>query len=372
MPIGIILSLIVFEALLVVVHMAVYATLAAAFGIGGVWLKTLFVILAVTFVSASVVTHYQIFKGKIVDAYYTFSAYWFGLVHFLFGGAVIFYFTLSIFYARGIYVSPALVGGIAFGAFFLINLYGTIMSQRPEVTNVKIPFSSLTGFRADFWKGKKIVFVSDLQLGNIYRQKFTARVADKIAAVDPYAIFIGGDLYDGVACDEESIIAPLGTLHPAGGVYFITGNHEYYLHNVPSAIAAIRALGITVLDNKKVDIGGIDVIGIDYQAAHKKEDFKNILARIGVDRARQSIMLKHEPSDLDVAEAAGISLDLSGHTHHGQIFPLMFFTWQIYKGFDYGLKRLGNMQVFTSSGAGTWGPPLRLGTHSEIVAIEFV
>ena len=96
------------------------------------------------------------------------------------------------------------------------------------------------------------------------------------------------------------------------------------------------------------------------------------MQRIGVDRARPSILLKHEPSDLDVAEAAGVSLDLSGHTHHGQIFPLMFFTWQIYKGFDYGLKRIGAMQVFTSSGVGTWGPPLRLGTKSEIVEIEFV
>ena len=70
--------------------------------------------------------------------------------------------------------------------------------------------------------------------------------------------------------------------------------------------------------------------------------------------------------------AAGIPLTLSGHTHHGQIFPLMFFTWQIYKGFDYGLKRRGGMQVFTSSGAGTWGPPLRLGTKSEIVEINFI
>ena len=90
------------------------------------------------------------------------------------------------------------------------------------------------------------------------------------------------------------------------------------------------------------------------------------------DQTKPNILLKHEPSDLAVAEAAGISLDLSGHTHHGQIFPLMFFTWQIYKGFDYGLRHLGAMQVFTSSGVGTWGPPLRLGTNSEIVAIEFV
>ena len=366
-----IITLIVFEALLVIVHLAVYATLAAAFGIGGVWLKIVFVILALTFFSASVLAHY--YKGTIIDWYYTCSAYWFGLIHFLFGGAVLFYAVLNIFYARDMYVSPALVGGICFGATFLLHLYGTVNSQRPKVKNIKIHFSSLPGFDADFWKGKRIVFVSDFQLGNVYRKNFTARVVKKIAAQGPHAVFIGGDLYDGVVCDEEKIIAPLRDLHPPGGTYYITGNHEYYLRDVPHALAAIRAAGITVLDDKKADIGGgIDLIGVDYRSAHKREDFKKLLHRIGVDHARPSILLKHEPSDLDVADAAGVSLDLSGHTHHGQIFPLMFFTWQIYKGLDYGLKHIGAMQVFTSSGVGTWGPPLRLGTKSEIVEIEFV
>ncbi len=371
MPIVLIVSLIVFEILLVIVHLTVYATLAVAFGIGGLWLKILFIILALTFVSAVALAHF--YKGALVDRYYQFSAYWFGLIHFLFGGAVIFYFTLDIFYTHNVYVSPALVGAITFGMAFLLHFYGTIHSQRPEVTRVTIPFADIPGFRTDFWKGKKIVFVSDLQLGNVYRQKFAALVTAKINALDPYAVLIGGDLYDGVVCDEEKLIAPLHALHPPGGTYFITGNHEYYLSDVPRALAAIRAAGIIVLDDKKIDLGGgIDLIGVDYPSVHKRDDFKNVLTRIGIDRTRPSILLKHEPIDLDVAKAAGVSLSLSGHTHHGQIFPLMFFTWQIYKGFDYGLKRLDAMQVFTSSGAGTWGPPLRLGTKSEIVLLEFV
>jgi predicted MPP superfamily phosphohydrolase len=371
MPIGVIISLVVFEILLIFVHLAVYATLAVAFGIGAAWLKILFIVLALTFVSAALLAH--MYKGIVIDWYYRFSAYWFGLIHFLFGSAVIFYFALDIFYTHNVYVSPALVGSITFGAAFLLHLYSTVHSQRPKVTHITIPFVDIPGFHADFWKGKKIVFVSDFQLGNVYRQKFTAVVAAKINALDPYAVLIGGDLYDGVMCDEEKMIEPLRILHPAGGTYFITGNHEYYLSDVPGALATIRAAGITVLDDKKIDLGGgVDLIGVDYSSAHKRDDFKNALTHIGVDRSRPNILLKHEPIDLDVAEAAGISLDLSGHTHHGQIFPLMFFTWQIYKGFDYGLKRLGTMRVFTSSGAGTWGPPLRLGTNSEIVCIELI
>jgi len=374
MAIAVIASLLVFEILLIIVHLAVYATLVAAFGISGVWLgllKILFVVLALTFVSASAISHF--YKGALVDRYYQFSAYWFGLVHFLFGGAVIFYFTLAAFYARDVYISPALVGAIAFGASFLLHLYGTVQSQRPEVTRVKISFASAPGFHADFWKDKKIVFVSDFQLGNIYREKFTARVVKKINALNPYAVLIGGDLYDGVVCDAEKLIEPLRALHPPGGTYFITGNHEYYLPDVPRAMAAIRAANITILDDRKIDFGGgIDLVGVNYPSVHKKEGFKTVLEQIGIDRTHPSILLKHEPTDLDVAADAGVSLTLSGHTHHGQIFPLMFFTWQIYRGFDYGLKRLGGMQIFTSSGTGTWGPPLRLGTKSEIVEIDFI
>ena len=375
MPIIVGVSLIIFQFLLIVVHMAVYMSLVAAFGsfIGGAWLawlKILFIILALTFTSASVLTHF--YKGSTVEGYYRFAAYWFGLVHFLFIGAVLFYFSSEILYSRNTYIAPALIGVICFGVAFLIHLYGTWKSQHTEVTEITVPLSSHSGFRADFWKDKRIVFVSDFQLGNIYGRNFTARVAKKIAAVDPYVVLIGGDLYDGVVCDEVKLVEPLRTLHPAGGTYFITGNHEYYSRDFIHMIAAVRGVGIKVLNDEKIDIGGINIVGVDYQSSHKREDFKNALERIGIDRAKPNILLKHEPSDLDVAEAAGVSLDLSGHTHRGQIFPLMFFTWQMYKGFDYGLKRLGGMQVFTSSGVGTWGPPLRLGTKSEIVVIRFV
>jgi hypothetical protein len=151
----------------------------------------------------------------------------------------------------------------------------------------------------------------------------------------------------------------------------VTGNHEYYSRDFARVMVAVRGAGIAVLDDRKVDIGGIDFIGVDYHSTHKKADFQKVLEGIGIDRAKPTILLKHEPSDLDVAEAAGVSLDLSGHTHHGQIFPLMFLTGRMYKGLDYGLKHLGAMQIYTSSGAGTWGPPLRLGTKAEIVLIKF-
>ena len=93
------------------------------------------------------------------------------------------------------------------------------------------------------------------------------------------------------------------------------------------------------------------------------------LSRLAIDPRKPSILLKHEPRDLDVAEAAGISLQISGHTHKAQMWPLVYVAQRSYKGFAYGLKRLGRMQVYTSSGVGSWGPPMRVGTDGEIVVI---
>ena len=366
MPIFIIATLIAFQILLIFVHLAVYATMAAAFGIGGMWFKTLFIVLAFTFIVASFATHW--FKSVILNWWYTFSAYWFGLVHFLFGGAVLFYFTLNIFYHYNVYVSPAFVGAIYFGIFFLIHLYGTRKSWLAEITSVKI---SLSGLPAS-WKGRKIVFLSDVHLGNVRGRGFMARIVKKIQKLSPYVVLIGGDVFDGSKCDEEKSLEPLRSLKPEHGVYYVTGNHEYYMPDPTRTINNIRATGVRILNNEKIDIDGVDIVGVDFKDANKGETLAKILDGLNIDATKKTILIKHEPNDLKIAEAAGISLGFFGHTHRGQIWPLSLFTRQIYKGFDYGLKSHGTMQVYTSSGVGTWGPPLRLGTRSEIVMVEFV
>ena len=98
---------------------------------------------------------------------------------------------------------------------------------------------------------------------------------------------------------------------------------------------------------------------------------RSILRRAELDRERASILLTHAPSGLPIAEEEGISLQLSGHTHGGQIFPFTWIVSRVWGQFTYGLKRLGNLLVYTSSGTGTWGPPMRVGTKPEIVLIEF-
>jgi len=386
MPIALVLSVLVLQILLIFTHLAVYAVAAAAFGIGGLLFKTIFVVLAFTFLSASLLAHTH--KGRFFDWYYAAAAYWFGLVSFLFGGAVAFFFIAKVLYSFNYYVSPAFLGGVLFGFSFFLHLYGTWKSGRAEITRIDIAVPGLP----EAWRTKKIVFVSDFHLGKVWRREFTEKVAGKIRALAPHAVFIGGDLYDGVACDLKDVIEPLRSLRPPHGVYFITGNHEYFLSDIAPALAAIRNVGIRILEDERVDIDGISVIGVsdksDKDTAHREDHFRKILnlkrlktrnheekhfeKRLngtGAQGDQPTILLKHEPDYLEIANEAGIALGLFGHTHHGQIFPLNYLTWRIYHGFDYGLHRVGNMQTYTSSGVGTWGPPLRLKTKSEIVLI---
>ena len=130
-------------------------------------------------------------------------------------------------------------------------------------------------------------------------------------------------------------------------------------------------MGIRVLENEKVEMEGLQIAGGPYIHATHAEHFRSVLAKIAVDPTRASILLTHAPDRPAIAEEAGIGLQLSGHTHLGQFFPFTWITRRIYKQFTYGLSRLGNAQFYVSSGAGTWGPPLRVGSQAEIVQITF-
>jgi len=123
--------------------------------------------------------------------------------------------------------------------------------------------------------------------------------------------------------------------------------------------------------NEKVELDGLQIVGVPYRNAVANGSLESVLRGMPLDQERASILLIHAPDHPEVAEAAGFSLQLSGHTHLGQFIPWSWMARRIYRQFVYGLSRIGKMQVFTSSGAGTWGPPLRLGSNPEIVMLEF-
>jgi predicted MPP superfamily phosphohydrolase len=165
---------------------------------------------------------------------------------------------------------------------------------------------------------------------------------------------------------ENDVILPFRDLHPNLGTYFITGNHEEFRDN-KVYIDAVKNIGFRVLSNEMVNIDGLQLIGVDDRDSKSADKMNIILSSLNIDKNKTSILLKHQPSELAQAATAGISMQISGHTHRAQVYPLSLIAKLIFKGYEYGFKMWDQMAVYTSSGVGTWGPPLRAGSDSEIV-----
>jgi predicted MPP superfamily phosphohydrolase len=239
-------------------------------------------------------------------------------------------------------------------------------SYRTQVKHVSVTLSRVP----EYWKNKKAVLFSDSHLGHVRNIGFIRKVVKLINAQQPDIVFIPGDFYDGPPANHVELAAELKNLQSTHGTYFAMGNHEEF-RDKSVFLNALKQAGVRVLDNEKVDIQGLQIIGLDYFDTVWSARQAQILNSLFIDRSRPSILLKHVPSHIEVAESAGISLQLSGHTHLGQMFPIGYITKQVYKGFHYGLQGYKTMQILTTSGVGTWGPPQRIGTNSEIVVLSF-
>ncbi|MCM2339015.1 MAG: metallophosphoesterase [Burkholderiales bacterium] len=327
-------------------------------------IRIIFLVLMLSFILASFMARYDdSFFAKI---FYTISASWFGFLSYLFLVAVLYSIILIVFHFISPNFSVLWIGKILFCLLIILGVYGLYNAQKIIITKVNISIPNLP----ESWKGRKAVFISDIHFGPIYSAGTAREISKKIEELNPDIVFNGGDTYDGVGGDVFTPIKLLADFKPYLGHYFVTGNHEEY-GNKAGYLDAIKKAGIKILNNEAVVVEGVNIVGVDFTTTSKKEDFKNILDGISLDSKNPSILLKHVPFDLGVASDKGIDLQLSGHTHRGQAFPLSFISNFVYKGYDYGLKTFNSMQVLVTDGVGTWGPPMRVGTHSEIVLITF-
>jgi hypothetical protein len=265
----------------------------------------------------------------------------------------------------GIAVEGRIIAAWAYGAAALVGLYALFSAYWVRVTRVTIRLPNLP----PFWSGRKIALVSDIHLGNFRGRMFSRRVVSRLMSLSPECILVGGDMFDGVKIDVERAARPWSALSAPSGVYFVGGNHDDY-GGRNSYFGALRRVGMRVLDNERADMHGLQLVGVHDRETHRPEVFRAILDKAGLDPSRASILLAHRPENLAVPEEAGISLQLSGHTHRGQFWPWTLVARRVHRDFAYGLNRFGRMIVFTSSGVGTWGPPFRLGTRSEVVLIR--
>jgi predicted MPP superfamily phosphohydrolase len=211
--------------------------------------------------------------------------------------------------------------------------------------------------------------VTDLHLGNVRGAGFARRVVAKLQHLQPDAVFISGDLFDGTEANADALIAPWKKLSAPAGIYYVTGNHEEFTDRA-KFIGAVQRTGIRVLNNEKVDVHGLQIVGVHDGETGDPQQFRALLQQAELDGNRASILLAHQPSSRVIAEEEGISLQLSGHTHGGQVWPWTRVAARVHGRFNYGLNRFDELLVYTSSGAGTWGVPMRVGTKSEIVLIH--
>ena len=242
----------------------------------------------------------------------------------------------------------------------LYTLYGLFQATRIQTTFLSIPIKN----RPPEWQGNKIAQVSDVHLGLINGEYLARKIADQINDQKVDLVFITGDLFDGTGDNLPLLTLPFNRIKAP--IFYITGNHETYL-GLDKVLKAIERTKIRLLRDEIIDLGGIQVIGIDYPQRRKKKNLEPILEKI--DKTKPGILLFHEPSNIDLARKYNISLQLSGHTHNGQMWPMKIFTYLIYKGYDHGLHRMGDYSLYTTSGVGTWGPPMRIGSTPEIVIV---
>ncbi len=318
---------------------------------------------------------------SVFQWFISFGYVWMGLSFILFWAALLFHLVeLGILGAARLRKAPLdperrvtlarLLGGGAAVAGLAAAAVGAVeardlVTQRVRVALRKLP-PGLDGLR--------IVQISDLHIGHNIHEDYVAAVVARVNELAPDIVAITGDLVDGGVDALRDHVAPIGDLRARFGVFFVTGNHEYY-SGAKAWVAHLASIGIRVLQNERVAIegpdGGFDLAGVcdvssgRYGIGHE-HDPDGALA--GRDPAREVVLLAHQPKSLRDAARLDVGLQLSGHTHGGQIFPLGYFLFD--QPFIAGLHRQGDTQIYVSRGAGYWGPPMRIGAPPEVALIE--
>ncbi|WP_394824564.1 metallophosphoesterase [Pendulispora albinea] len=269
------------------------------------------------------------------------------------------------FLARALSGAIAL-GGIVVGGYGVASVLAPVVVKPVRIGLKKFP-SRLGVYR--------IVQLTDVHIGPTIDGTWLRGVVERVNALQPDLVAITGDLVDGKVEALREHVAPLGDLRAKHGVFFVTGNHEYY-SGVDQWLAELGRLGVRVLRNEHVRIGqgeaSFDLAGVDDWRSHEYGNGHGAdLARAveGRDPERELILLAHQPKQALEAAKSGVGLQLSGHTHGGQIFPWGFFV-KLDQGFVAGLDRVGDMLLYTSCGTGYWGPPMRVGAPAEITLLE--
>ncbi|MGA3081288.1 MAG: metallophosphoesterase [Terracidiphilus sp.] len=327
-------------------------------------LGTALTLLAFSFIAAALLGFN--YTSRLVTALYRLASVWLGFLNFFFWAACLCWLARLALALVGLRADKPLIAAALFSLAAATGIYGMVNARLIRVRRIPI---QLPGLPAP-WRGRTALVLSDLHLGHVNGPGFSRRIVSMANRLNPEIVFYPGDLFDGGKVDADALAEPLRDLAPPLGSYFSTGNHDEF-GNAAHYGEALARVNIRVLTNEKVTVDGLDIVGVSYGDTGPIR-LRAFLASLHLVPGRANILLNHVPSRLPIVEQAGISLQLSGHTHGGQLFPFTWFTRRAFGKFTYGLQRFGGLQVYTSSGVGTWGPPMRVGTRPEVVLLTFV
>ena len=280
------------------------------------------------------------------------------------------------FFPKGFAADPHKTGLIAFIAVMGIGLgvvaggYVNALHLRLRTIEIDIDKPAGAGFRT-----LNIAMASDIHLGTVMGSRRLERIVGRLNALEPDIVLLPGDIVDESVsrAEEENMISCLRSIQAPLGVFSVPGNHEVY-GGLEKNLEYLRRGGVRVLQDEAVLVGGAFVLAgrkdpTVLQSKERRMSIREILEKTGADPKLPVILLDHQPVRLGEAVEAGIDLQLSGHTHAGQLFPLNLINKKIWEKY-WGYLRKGKTQYYISCGVGTWGPPVRTGSIPEIVRIK--
>lgn len=267
-------------------------------------------------------------------------------------------------------VYTAAAGWVIFGILVVLLLAGSRNAWSPVVRTYPV----LVDKRVPGTDRLRIVAASDLHLGNIVGKRHLRRLIARVNALEPDLILLPGDVLDDSIEPflRNRLSDWLKQLKAKYGVYAVLGNHEYYGGHIEEYVGKMREIGIPVLRDERAEAGPVVIAGRKDRTAESMDPGGRLeVAELlkGVDRSKPVILLDHQPYHFDKAAEAGVDLLVCGHTHRGQFAPNHWLTKRLFE-LDWGYMRKGAMHVVVSSGFGSWGPPIRIASRSEIVLVE--
>lgn len=288
-----------------------------------------------------------------------------GLIFYLFGGSVLLAIILLATSSFGIAL-PSSVAVVIFVLSLTLGILGFIQSRFICIVSYSIVAEN---FPAS-WNGKRAVLLSDTHFGLMNAGNFANIIVEKILTLHPDFVLHAGDLYDGPALDTAPITIALAKLTANVPVFYTPGNHESY-GDYEGFLNSARAANVTVLTDSFTVYEGVQIGGITFRRRSQEEEARHALNALGTRNDTPLILINHAPTFHEDVHYIGTNLMVSGHTHRGQFWPLVYLVRIIYGIFHYGCRTYNHMTAITTSGVGTAGPPLRLFNPPELVIITF-